>query len=161
MLNVQCIVFCQNLLKLFVIIYCLLNAKYQLRNSRYYLFVIYLFCLSGFTYHIYFIFYQLLNEELIYHVYCAIESSIKIPEVVFCFDINQKRIDKNYKLTENYLNELTKEIIIEKVFKNITYLSRSNEWISLDLNFRDSILKTDTFYFLNKKCLKISLEIRI
>ena len=73
--------------------------------------------------------------------------------------MNQTRIDRNIKLTESYLNESNKHISIETVFKIITYLNKSNDWITLDSNFRNSELKVETFYFLDKKCFKIKLNI--
>ena len=69
LLNILSILFGQNVLKLLLVIYCFLNSKYQLIHIKYYLFFIYLICLSGFIYHTYFILDQLLNEQLIHYVY--------------------------------------------------------------------------------------------
>ena len=157
-LNIESILFGQNVLKSLLMIYCLLNSKYQLRNSKYYLYFIYLICLFGFICHTFFIFNQILNEELIQYVYYTIERSIKMPEIIFCFNLN-RTIDKNFRLTVNYLNELTNSLRKETIFKNITYLSKSNEWISLDSNFENSEFKIETFYLLDKKCFKLSLAI--
>ena len=155
-LSVQSILFGQNVLKLLLIIYFLLNTKHQLRGSKYYLYFIYLICLSGFIFHTFFIFKQLFGKELIHYVYFTLESSMKIPEIVFCFNINQSIIDRNYKQTENYLNELTYNLRIDTIFRNITYLSKSNKWISFESN---SDLKISSFYLLDKKCFKIELKL--
>ena len=160
LLNILSILFGQNSLKLLSIIYCLLNAKFQLRSSsKYCLYFIYLICLAGFICHTYFIFDQVLHGELVHYVYYTLENSIRMPEIIFCFDLNQKRIDRNYKLTENYLNEATSDLRIETFFESITYLGESNKWINLGSNFENSEFKIEIFYFLNKKCFKMSLAI--
>ena len=158
--NIQCILFGQNVFKLLLTMYCLLNAKYQLRSSsKYFLYFIYLICLAGFICHTYFIFDQVLHGELVHYVYYTLENSIRMPEIIFCFNFNQKIIDRNYKLTENYLNEATSDLRIETFFESITYLGESNKWINLGSNFENSKFKIETFYFLKKKCFKISLAI--
>ena len=157
LLNMQSILFGQNVLKSLLIIYCLLNTKYQLRNNKYHFYFIYLICLFGFIYHTLFIFDVLLNQDLIHYNYYSLESSIKMPGIIFCFDLTKVKINKNIKLNENYLSELSKEISIERVFKNITYLNKSNKWITLDSNYSES--KVKTFYFLDKKCFKIKHKI--
>ena len=82
-----------------------------------------------------------------------------MPGIIFCFDLNKTRIDRNIKLTENHLNESNKHISIEKVFTNITYLNKLNKWVTLDSNFTNSELKVETFYFLDKKCFEIKQDI--
>ena len=158
-LTMQSVLFGQNILELLFIIYCILNTKYQLRNNKYYFYFIYLICLAGFIYNTCFIFDQVLHGDLIRFVYFGIENSIKMPGIIFCFDLNQTRIDRNIKLTESHLNKSIKHISIETVFKNITYLNKSNDWITLNSNFRKLELEVETFYFLDKKCFKIKQDI--
>ena len=158
-LTMQSVLFGQNLFKLLLIIYCLLNTKYQLINNKYYFYFIYSICLAGFIYNTCFIFDQVLHGDLIHFVYFGIENSIKMPGIIFCLDLNQKRIDRNIKLTENYLNELNKHISIKRVFKSISFLNESNKWITLDSNFINSELKLEIFYFLDKKCFEIKQNI--
>ena len=154
-LTMQSVLFGQNIFELLLIIYCLLNTKYQLRNNKYYFYFIYLICLAGFIYNTFFIFDQVLHGDLIRFVYYEIENSIETPGIIFCFDLTKVKINKNIKLTESYLNESTKHISIETVFTNITYLNKSNDWITFNSNFSNSELKVETFYFLDKKCFKI------
>ena len=91
--------------------------------------------------------------------YFEIENSIKMPGIIFCFDLINLTINKNIKLTESHLNNSTKHISIEKVFTNIKYLNKSNDLITLNSNFRNSELKVGIFYFLDKKCFKIKQNI--
>ena len=161
-LNVQSVLFGQNVFNLLMMVYYLLKIKLKVKGSKYYLFLIYLICLSGSIFHTFFILDQVANGKLIYFVYYNIETSMKMPEIIFCFDfdLSQRRINKNYKLTENYLDELSKEIEIESVFEKVEYLNnKSNEWISLETpNFTNSEFKIEIFYFLDKKCFKIQQD---
>ena len=158
-LTMQSIIFNQNVLKLLLISYCLLNSKFKLNDSKLFLYFIYLICLAGFVYHTCFTFDQVLHGDLIRFVYFRIENSIKMPGIIFCFDLTNVKFNKNIKLTDNYLNESNKHISIETVFKSITYLNNTNDWITFDSNFRNSELKVEKFYFLDKKCFKIKRDI--
>ena len=151
--NIQNILFGQNVLKLLVIAYCFLNAKFKLHGSKHYLFLIYFICLSGFAYHTYFTFDQVLNGDLIHFVYYTVEESIKMPNIIFCFNLDKVKIDSNFKQTKNYLDEIH-NLRKETVFNKIKYLNKSNDWIDLDLEF-----KIKTLYLLNKKCFKITQKI--
>ena len=157
-LTMQSVLFGQNIFQLLFIIYCLLNTKYQLRNNKYYFYFIYLICLTGFVYHFCFLFNEILNGDLIHFVYLGIDNSLKVSEIIFCIDLDLKT-DQNHKLTESYLNEATRDLRIETVFKNISYLNKSNDWNTFDLNLKNSELKVETFYFLDKKCFKIKQDI--
>ena len=158
-LNMQSILLGQNAFKLLMMIYYLLKTKLKMKGSKCFLFLIYLICLSGSIYHTYFTLDQVAYGDLIYFVYYKIETSMKMSEIIFCFDfnLNNRSINKNYKLTENYLDELSKEIKIESIFEKVEYLNnKSNEWISLNTpNFANSEFKIESFYFLDKKCFKI------
>ena len=156
-LTMQSVLFGQNIFELLLIVYCLLNTKYQFRNNKYYFYFIYLICLTGFIYNTFFIFDQVLHGDLIRFVYYEKENSIKIPGIIFCFNLNQTRIDRNLKLTDNYLNKSTKHY--NTIFANITFINKSNDWITLDSNFTNSELEVETFYFLDKKCFKIKQDI--
>ena len=151
--NIQSILFGQNVLKLLVMAYCFLNAKFKLYGSKYYLLLIYFICLSGFAYHVYFTFDQVLNGELIHFVYYTVKESIKQPETIFCFKLDKIEIDSDFKLTKNYLDEIH-NLRIKTVFNKIEYLNKSNDWIDLDLEVR-----IETIYLLDKKCFKIKQKI--
>ena len=145
LLNMQSILLGQNVFKLLMMIYYLLKTKLKMKGSKCFLFLIYSICLSGSIYHTYFTLDQEANGELIFFVYYKIETSMKMSEIIFCFDLDlsNRRINKNYKLTENYLDELSEEIKIKSVFRKVEYLSnKSNEWISLETpNFTSSEFK--------------------
>ena len=149
LLNMQSILFSQNVLKLLLIIYCFLNTKCHLKGSKYYIFFIYFICFTGFIYHTFFLFNELLNAELIFYTYYGIENTIEMPEIIFCFDLKNNKIDRNYRLTGNYLNQTNEEIRIDTVFEKIKYLKKSNEWINLTSIFTNSELRIHSIHFQN------------
>ena len=162
LLNMQSILLGQNVFKLLMMVYYLLKIKLKMKESKCFLFLIYLICLSGSIYHTYFTLDRVENGELIYFVCYKIETSIKMSEIIFCFDFDfsHRRINPNYKLTENYLDEISNEIKVASVFEKVEYLNnKSNEWISLkNPNFANSEFKIESFYFQDKKCFKIQQD---
>ena len=72
--------------------------------------------------------------------------------MVFCRQVDQNLIDRNQKLTGNYLEELTISMTPESLFKNISFLGESNEWT----HFNSSL--AERFYFLNMKCFRIQID---
>ena len=160
-LNIQSVFFNFNLLKLNRSIFNLLKMKFKL-SERLYSFFIFLICFLGFTCNTHYILDEILNGELIQNQYYERLNSIEMPDVIFCFDLNQSAIDANHKLRGDYLNEISKEITIESVFEKIKYLNASNEWIKLNLNDKtkkDTAIEIEIFYFLNQKCFLIRLQI--
>ena len=149
--NIQNILFGQNILKLLVIAYCFLNVKFKLNGGKYYLLLIYFIFLIGLITHVFFTFDQVLNNELVHFVYYTVENSIKMPNVIFCFNLEKIEINSNFKLTKNYLDEMH-NLRKESVFEKIEYLNKSNGWSDFEF-------KIDTLYLLDKICFKIKQEI--
>lgn len=142
-LNIQGILFGLNIFKLSMMLYFYFKMKFRLRKEKVFLFLFYLLCFIGFTYHIFFIFEQVLHGDLIHFIYYNVLSQVEMPDLVFCFELKQIQMDKNIKLTGNYLNQLTEELKKEDFFNEIAYLSQSNEWVKIDLEskFRSNEIK--------------------
>ena len=155
LLNVQAILFDLNALQLLNILFFFLKFKFNLKGSKFYLSFINAFCLTGFVFHLIFIFNQIINEELVKNQYYEF-ASFKIPEVVFCFKINQSLIEKEAELTGfisgDKLEDLTNDLRKDTVFHNFTYILPYP-------NYTDSELNIETFYFLDKKCFNIKTGI--
>ena len=156
MLNILSILFGLNVFQLFHLTYLLTKIKF-----KGFLIFIYLLCSFGLTYHIFYILNEAINEELIYSQYYEVFESTKMAENIFCFEFSQNMIDKNHKSTGNYLNEITNEMRAETVFEKISYLSKSNEWITLNStsNYTTDEFKVEIFFFINKKCFKLKQEV--
>ena len=155
-LNILSILYGLSITQLLHMIYLLAKIKF-----KWCLLLIYLLCSFGLTYHIYYILNEVINEDLIYSQHYEVLESIKMTETIFCFEFNQTIIDKNYELTGNYLNEITNEMRADKVFDEISYLSESNEWVTLNSasNYTNNEFKVNIFFFVNKKCFKLKQEV--
>ena len=117
------------------------------------LFFIYLLCLAGFTWHLWYLVKLTINSELTYTQNLEIAEESQSPlEIMFCFQIDQRLIDEHHKLTGNYLQRLTGDLHALSVFRNVAYLNESNHWTEFDLSL------VQTFFFTNKKCFKIRIE---
>ena len=155
-LNINSILFGLSVPQLFHLINLLIKIKFKVCLP-----FIYLLCLIGLTYHLFYILNEIIKEDLIYSQHYEVLESIKMAENIFCFEFNQAMIDKNYQLTGNYLNETTNEMRVETVFENISYLSKSNEWITMNSTskYTSNVFKMETFFFVNKKCFKLKQEV--
>lgn len=159
-LNIQSILFNLNIFKLITIIFSI-----KLKRSLIYLLIIYFFYYFGFILHSYFIFKEIIFNKLVCSQFYEKSKSVDFSEIIFCVNFNQELIDENYKLTFNYLDKITNKINIRLIFQKIDYLNPNNEWSSYFGNqsfnydkFNEEKLIIDTFYFLGKKCFKLSIN---
>jgi hypothetical protein len=159
--NIQSILFNLNLFQFLNILLYFITSQFELKNTKYCQLLIYFLCTIGLFIHIGFIFSFIINEELIQSQSYELTNSLKMPEIIFCFNFDQSLIDKNVKLNGEYLEKLTKDMQTESIFEKIRYLNKTNNnWIELESpNFTNSIFDIDTFYFSNKKCFKIKQQI--
>ena len=122
------------------------------RQNKIVWFLIYLLCSIGASWHTYHIFHLIISGELVPTQYYELKDQIEMPEMVFCYQINQNLIDRNKKLTGDYLEELTSELTTVRMFRNISYLNESNEWIPFDRDLAEG------FFFLDMKCFGIKIN---
>lgn len=162
--NVESIFFGLAVLELLSMINKLVQTKLRIRRNTKAIPLIYLACLVGFGCHIYHILDEIVNGELVPSQFYQLANEVQMPEIVFCFSIDERLIDKNQKLTGNYLEELTAKMTAESVFETIAYLNDQNDWEQLKSNFSTEIFKIETFFFLFKKwsvilflCLKLEI----
>ena len=153
-LNIQSIFFGMTILRLLWMLYSFIKPKLRmkLRNEKIAQFLIYLLCSIGFTFHTYLILDRSINEQLPYNPNYEIANRIWMPVVMFCLPIEEKLIDRNHRLTGNYLEKLTSDKNAESLFESIIYLNKSNEWIPFNL----SLVKP--FFFLHFKCFNITIN---
>ena len=141
-----------NVFTLLRILHSFLKPKMRMGNEKIALFLIYLLCSIGFTYHTYRILDLSINGDLSYSPDYEIVNRVRMPVLVFCFPIEEKLIDANHQLTGNYLEQLTSDMRAESVFKSIIYLNESNEWTSFNLSLVES------FFFTHSKCFRITIH---
>ena len=158
LLNVQGILFDLNVLQLLTVLFFFFKFKFNLKRSKFYLSFIYAFCLTGFVGHLIFIFKLIIDEELIKSQHYKLVDLIEVPEIIFCFKINQNLIEKEIELTGfisgDKLESLTRnDLTKDTVFDNFTFQPY--------LNYTNSELKIETFYFLDKKCFNLKTGLKL
>ena len=147
-LNVQSIFFGITVLKLLRVLYNFIRLR--VRNGKSVLYFIYLLCSIGFVLHTFLVVDLSINGELIFNPNFEIAKRVQMPVLVFCHKTD--KIDKNFKLTGNYLWQLTKQMGSESIFTNMAYLNESNEWASFDLNL------IELFFFMHLRCFRIKID---
>ena len=126
--------------------------KLESKNNKIVMFLIYLLCSIGFTWHTYYIFELGIKGELTYSPNYEVANRIRMPTMIFCLPVDEKLVDRDHQLTGNYLDQLTSEMSAESLFKSITYLNDSNEWTSLNLK------QVDRFFFMHLKCFNVTIN---
>ena len=160
LLNFQAIVFGLNVKGIFFFLYCVLTKGRDLKKFRLFKYPVYLFCLSGLVFHLKFIYSKILNGELTYSQYYQESKEFRIPELIFCVQFNEASNDLNHKQTGKHLDQLTKNITLNRMFDKIKYLNEFNRFKTLRPDFKNSKdLKFKTFFFLSRKCFRLSIEI--
>ena len=122
------------------------------KESKLVIFLVYLLCSFGASLHTYHILHSVISGELIPTEHYELFKRIRMPEMMFCLQIDQNLIDEHHQLTGNYLEQLTSQMSPERIFANITYLNESNEWTLFDLH------RVEPFFFLDMKCFRIDLD---
>lgn len=129
-----------------------IQTRLKLRQNM--LFLIYLLCSIGATWHTYHILHLVISGELVPTEHYELAKRIEMPVMMFCRQIDKKLIDANHRLTGNYLEKLTRQMTTKSTFENVTYLDELNEWIPFDLNL------IERFYLLNMKCFRMKINRR-
>lgn len=152
LMNIQSVLLGLTVLNQLKTIYSFIQNKLKPSGNKISLFFIYLLCTVGFSWHTYYMVELLLGEDLIYIENYEIVENFRMPHIVFCHRIDNP-INKNHKLSGNYLETLTGNLNTSSMFKSITYRNGSNDdWNSLNLS------SVKTFFITNKKCFTIDID---
>lgn len=122
------------------------------RENKIVFFLIYLFSSIGGSWHTYHIFNLIISGELTPSEHYELVKEVQLPVMVFCLQIDENLVDKNHKMTGNYLEELAGDVTAKRTFENIAYLNESNELTYFDL---DSI---EPFFLQKMKCFSINID---
>ena len=134
-------------------------------NEKWAKYFIFCFCLIGFYFHYFIIYESIVNAPLIDSGLFRENEKLVYPEMFFCFFYKNSKnfkIDKNIKLTGDYLDRLTSNLVFESIFEKISYINEQDQTIDLKFNssnFESSYLKFDTFLSNNGKCFAISIKL--
>lgn len=159
LINIQSIFFGLNILNILkaTLKSKLFKVNFELKKNKILKFIIYFLCFGGFTCHLYYALNKVLNDDLINNQFYEPIDSFEIPDVLFCFNINQTLINSNFRITGNYLENLNDDLNYDSIFEKVIYLNELNQWVDLDLN-KKSILTVETLFLLEKKCFVFKNE---
>lgn len=160
LLNIQGIIFNLDVLQVVTLMSFFFKFKFNMKASKFYLPLIYLTCFVGFMLHASFIFFGIKNDELVHSEYYEEVNVREMPDTLFCFDFRHS-LSGQMNLTGNRLEELTKDINVERVFEKISYLDRLNRWVDMDKysGFKTNDFSIRTFYLIDKKCFQLKINI--
>lgn len=148
MLNIEVILLGINFKKLIYKLLRLVNFKYKKH-------LIHMISFFGFTYHLFFIFSEIVSGELTYNQFYQKLNNFDAPDLIFCFNYPNPSLKSEYS---NY--ETLKAARINNWFDKIEYLNESNSWTTLSrrnfLNRKD--IEFELFYFSNKECFILKLN---
>ena len=120
LVTVQGILFDLNVLQLLIAAVLFIKRKCNWKRRNVYLSPIYLLSCSGFLLHLWILFKQVQNDQLVLNTHLDPVNSVNASEIFFCFDFDHS-LDPNVQLTGNHLEEVTKNMTIESVFESIHY----------------------------------------
>ena len=161
MLNVMSILFSLNAFKLLEVSFEMArNHLKWLKFAKFYKLLVYALCLSGFFYHSQFIFSEFGDYKMLYDEFYEPSDTFLMPDLLFCFQLNELSLDSNFKKTASYLNKLTNDRLNENlIFENIIYLNERREWTSYNSSSNSVNFVISVLYYQNLKCFQISHKI--
>ena len=154
LLGIQSIFFGFTFLQLLWLVYQFIKPKWRLKNktNKVIWFFICLVCSIGCSWTTVHMLDMIINGELVPTEHYEMAERVQMPTMVFCLRIDQKMIDSNHQQTGRYLEELTRNITTESIFKNIVYMNESNEWTPFDLR------RVERFFLLDMKCFRFHVD---
>ena len=157
-LSIEILFFGNNVNALLFTVSALLKYLFKI-NQKWLKCFIFSFCLIGFCLHFLIVYYSFVNSHLVDTGLYKNNDKIIYPDMDFCFfynNLSNFKIDKNVKLTGDYLNDLTSNFTIKSIFENISYINEQDQIIDINLhNFKSSHFKLDTYFFANSKCFSM------
>ena len=113
------------------------------------------------------VFQSIIEGDLIKNEYFTKLDEYNLPNTIYCFEYDDSKIDKNAKITGEYLDQLTSDLTFKNVFEKINYFDKTHlRYLIVDkLNtttnsnfYSNSEISLAHFYYLNLKCFEIILK---
>ena len=140
LLSIQSIFFGFTALQLFWLVYQFIQPKWRMKHDKIVWFLICLLASIGCSWNTIRMLDVIVNGDLMPAEHYELAKRVQMPGTIFC--MNYDKVDKNHRLTGNYLDELTRMVNL-RTFKKIAYLNESNEWSPFDLS------RVERFFLLN------------
>ena len=118
-------------------------------------------CLIMFLLNIILVFQSIIKGDLIKNEYFTKLDEYNLPNTIYCFKYDDSKIDKNTKLTGEYLDQLTNDLTFKSVFNQITYDNKTDfkyidrfDYTTKSNFYSNSEISLIHFYYLNLKCFE-------
>ena len=131
--------------------------------------IIMIICLIGFLLHNFSISKSIIGRDLVKNEYLNKLDEFNLPNIIFCFEYYyESKIDKNIKITGEYLDELTWDFTYKDIFDSINYYNKTHQkplniyklGDSIKSKFySDSEIVLTHFYYLGLKCFEIKINL--
>ena len=167
LMNLLSIFFGLNAIGILLIIISYLKNFLKLNWHKIFKILVLVVCLICFLLHFDFIFRNIIEGELIKNEYFEKSNEYNLPNTIFCFKYNHSEIDKNIKISGEYLDQLTSDLTFKSVFKIIKYYNRTYfKYLNINkLNYTanskfysNSEISLTHFYYIKLKCFEIILK---
>ena len=160
-LNLESILFGLNATSILTFFFSRMRSS-NLWWFKIYKFFMFTFCFTGFLVHNLCVYNEIVVTRLIENGYYEPIKNYDLPNLVFCFNYNKKRIDENHKLTGSYLDNITDDLNYENVFDNIRFFNKKIWKTASPLNNSSNQydeVSINHFYFFWWKCFNIRLNV--
>ena len=157
-LNLESIFFGTNVSVILITISTTLKQIFKFKWYKANKILIFLLCLTGFLLHNYQIIDSIIREDLIENGYFIKLDKYRLPGLVFCFELDEKEIDKNFRLSGTHLDRLNNIDHFRKiVYYNRTHFNTFNLNKTSNLNINSEI-SLHHFYNSGSKCFEVNIN---
>lgn len=160
-LNLLGILFGTNAPGLFTLLLLFLKKLASFERNKVSKFLFIFFCLLGFSAYSYLIFREIIQNDLFESAYFEKIKEFKVPNLIFCLELDEKQIDQNFALTAQYLDQLTNDLSYENFFNSIDYYDEKDAhryFRPTNSNHSNPLFDFRRFYFLGLKCFQIAYK---
>ena len=113
------------------------------------------------------VFQSIIKGHLIKNEYFTKLDEYNLPNTIYCFKYDDSKIDKNTKLTGEYLDLLTSDLTFKSAFNEISYYNKTHligmiidrlDYTTKSNFYSNSEISLTHFYYLNLKFFEIILK---
>ena len=152
-----------------ILLTALSNFKKFLKTKLFKILKIFIMiCLIGFLLHNALISHSIIEGDLVINDNFTRLDKFNLPNIIFCFQYHYEiKIDKNIKITGEYLDELTSDLTYKHIFDSINYFNKTHKkrlniyelgYSTKSKFYSDSEIFLTHFYYLGLKCFEITIK---
>lgn len=157
-LNVESILIGGNVTKLLLTLLAFIRITFKTRWWFWFKPLVFFLCFLGFLVHLYVIFRSLIDAELLANGHFKKNDTVRFPDLIFCLEFDPQRIDRNHRLTGDFLDFHT-NFTFSNTFEKMTYLGKDGTTIWVTNFTNTDEISFSTFFLMNMKCFQIDINL--